>query len=108
MKRSSVNEYIECDYVRIRQDNGSLLEIPIVNNKGIFRHFFKTEEQFRYQVISNLENIATFALYEKIDNFSCLICAFSKAEEINDRAKEILKVHAPFVLESLEVKDEED
>lgn len=98
----------ECESVSVRLPSGAFLEIPIVDNKGIFRHFFKTEEQFRYQVISNLENIATFALYEKIDNFSCLICAFSKAEEINDRAKEILKVHAPFVLESLEVKDEED
>lgn len=101
MKRSIINEYADCSSVRIRQQDGSLLEIPIVDNKGVFLNFFKTNEEFNYRMITLLDEEFTYGLYKNHSGIAYLICAFSHVQELTEEAKNIIEKDMPYILESL-------
>lgn len=101
MKRSIINEYADCSSVRIRQQDGSLFEIPIVDNKGVFLNFFKTNEEFNYRIITLLDEEFTYGLYKKHGCIAYLLCAFSHVKELTEEAKNILQKDLPYILEIL-------
>ncbi|QGY29050.1 hypothetical protein [Pantoea cypripedii] len=95
---NSANDIIECESVSLRVAPGEYFNFPVVDNKGLFRHFYKTSEEFKFQVQSSepFEEDTIYALYGKKGDFAYLICAWDKKEEINDSALEILKSSVKF------------
>ena len=90
---NSANDIIECESVSVRIAPGEYFNFPVVDNKNIFLHFYKTSEEFKFQVQTSepFEDETTYALYGKKGDFAYLICSWSKKEEINDAALEIIK-----------------
>ncbi len=90
--RNKKNELIECDYFHLEVSAGNIHKFPKVDNKGLFLHFRKTEEDFKYRLETLLtEALPVFAIYKKEGCFSVLVCAFSSQEEINNEAMAIVQ-----------------
>lgn len=88
---NSANDLIECESASVRLTSGNLFKFPIVNNKDVYRHFYKTDDEFEYQLQCLFLENDTYALYGKKENLAYLICAWNKKEEINDAALEVIK-----------------
>ena len=86
----SPNEVIKCESLKVKTITGSVFEFPVVDNKNMFPHFFKTQEVFDVQIQCSLLEDEAKAMYKRKDNIAYLICVWVKKEDINDKAmKEI-------------------
>ncbi|HDY4931401.1 TPA: hypothetical protein RPG34_003226 [Yersinia enterocolitica] len=82
---------IECESITLRVSPGEYHNFPIVDNKGLFAHYRRTNEDGRFQLVTNLlEESETFAIYKKVGGFLILVCAFTSLEEINTEALAII------------------
>lgn len=82
---------IELESYTLRVAPGEYQTFPFVDNKGLFRDFWKTNDDFIFSHEVNLtENGPVIGLYKKAGCFSVLVGAFSNIEEMNVESKEIL------------------
>lgn len=82
---------IECESFTLRVAPGEYQTFPVVDNKGLFSHFRKTDEVFIYGFeVYRTENGPVIGIYKKVGCFSILVSTFSKMEEINSEASSIL------------------
>lgn len=92
--RSSISIHgsiIACESITLRVSPGEYHNFPIVDNKGLFAHYRRTNEEGRFQLVANLlEESVTFAIYKKVGDFLILVCAFTSLKEINTEALEII------------------
>ena len=87
-----VYDLIECESFSLRISSGEYQSFMVVDNKKLFHHFRKTNEDFKYRLVTHLcFDSPIFAIYKKAGDFEILVCAFSEAKEINSEAKEIIK-----------------
>lgn len=82
-------ELIECESVSVRLTSGFFFDFPIVDNKGLFSHFYRTYEEFEHQIKCCLDT-ETYALYGRKENIAYLICAWKIKEEINESALNVI------------------
>lgn len=82
---------IECESFTLRVAPGEYQNFPVVDNKGLFPHFRKTDEVFinGFEVYRT-DNGPVVGIYKKVSSFAILVCAFSKMEGINTEASVIL------------------
>lgn len=88
---TSSDEIITCESASVRIAPGIYFELPIVDNKDLFPNFFKTEENFRFQVQCNCINEFIYALYVRKENLAYLVCCWADKDEINEQAMQIIK-----------------
>lgn len=84
-------DLINCESFSLRIAPGEYRSFPVVDNKGQFVHFRKTDDKFIHMHEFYLsEDGPLVGLYKKVGGFSILVCAFYKLDEINQEAKEII------------------
>ena len=82
---------IECESFTLHIAPGKYQSFPVVDNKGLFPNFRKTNENFIYGFeIYRTDNGPFIGIYKKVGCFSILVSAFSKVNDINAEANEIL------------------
>lgn len=85
------SEIINCESASVRIAPGKYFDFPIVDNKGLFPSFFKTNSDFNIQVQCNCINDFIYALYLRKEKLAYLVCAWANKNEINDQAMQIIK-----------------
>lgn len=83
-------DVIECESVAVRCHDGEIFEFPVVDNKNLFPHFFRTYADFSYQVQTNLIHGVT-AIYKKHKNISFLVGTLVKGGIVNDEVMKIIE-----------------
>lgn len=82
---------IECESFSLHVAPGEYHSFPLVENKGLFAHFRKTNEDYKYSYEAfKTEHAVVIGIYKKVGCFAILVCAFSNLNEINTEAKDIL------------------
>ncbi|MBF6637882.1 hypothetical protein LLS47_21330 [Rouxiella badensis] len=83
--------------VTLRIAPGEYHTFPLVDNKGVFTHFYETQDETSafIRLIPDVNN-PIYALYKKYGKFQILICAFSTKDEINAEAMKIINCSEPF------------
>ena len=83
--------------VTLRIAPGEYHSFPLVDNKGVFTHFYETQDEYSafIRVTPDVNN-PIYALYKKYGNFQILICAFSTKDEINADAMKIINSSESF------------
>lgn len=104
MNNEITNEYVECSSIRIRQACGELLEIPVVDNKGVFRHYFMTLDEFNFSLKIIESKETNYGLYKRSGRLAYFICAFAKKEDLTNEAAEVMKNEFPHIFQGLELK----
>ena len=89
--RTSSNEIITCESASVRIAPGEYFEFPIVDNKDLFPHFFKTNSDFNFQVQCNCFEDFIYALYMRKEKLAYLVCCWANKDEINEQAMQIIK-----------------
>lgn len=93
---------IECESFTLHVAPGQYQNFPVVDNKGLFLHFRKTDEGFIYGFeVCRTDNGPVIGIYKKVGCFSILVSAFSKMEEINTEVGVILN-NNPSMKKSIE------
>lgn len=83
---------IECESITLRVSPGEYHNFPIVDNKDLFAHYRRTNEECKFQLVTHLlDEPVIFAIYKRVGEFLILVCAFASFEEINTEALEIIK-----------------
>ncbi|MCW1973491.1 UNVERIFIED_ORG: hypothetical protein FHW05_002339 [Pantoea agglomerans] len=82
-------DVIECESVSVRCNDGEIFEFPVVDNKNVFPHFYRTDTEFTYQIQTLLIHDLR-AMYKKHKNIAYLICAWDKKEEISKEAMSVI------------------
>ena len=82
---------IECESFSLHVAPGEYHSFPLVDNKGLFAHFRKTNEDFKYshEAFPTKRGVV-IGVYKKVGCFAILVCAFSNLNEMNKETKDIL------------------
>lgn len=89
--KNITNKAIEFESYTLRIAPGEYKTFPFVDNKGLFRDFIKTDDDFIFSHEVHLTEIGpVIGVYKKVGCFSVLVSAFYNLEEMNEEAKEIL------------------
>lgn len=93
---TSSNEIIDCESVSVRIAPGEYFQFPVVDNKGLFPHFFRSESKSDLQLQTNCIDEYFHALYQRKGNVFYLVCAWQTKEEINNAALDMIKANPKF------------
>lgn len=77
---------INCQSASVKLSSGKIFEFPIVDNKNLFAHFFRTKSDFRVEVHCSFMEETKYAMYKRKENVAYLVCAWEKKSEINEEA----------------------
>jgi len=82
----TVNSLTKEQSASVVLDNGEIFKFTLVDNKNIFKHYFKTDREFNIEIHGMSEELNIYAMYKRHDNLAYLVCAWEKKEEINKEA----------------------
>lgn len=89
--KDELQELIECESFSLHVAPGEYQSFPVVDDRGLFSNFRKTNEDFIFGVEIFLTGDGpVIGIYKKVGCFSILVSASSALGEMNTEANEIL------------------
>ncbi|HAT3951879.1 TPA: hypothetical protein I9Y43_000406 [Kluyvera ascorbata] len=88
--------------IKLRTKPGIYIDIPIVDNNGLFEHFHRSGKESGYGLETFcLDDITQYAIYKSVYGVSYLVEAFSSKQEVSNASLEIILNNFPFLLKDL-------
>ncbi|EGT0677676.1 hypothetical protein JAF86_003475 [Citrobacter braakii] len=88
--------------ITLRTKPGVYIDIPIVDNRGIFEHFKCSGKESGYQLETfYLDAGNQYGIYKNDSGISYLVSAFASSADVGNDSLEIILNHFPFLLKKL-------
>ena len=88
--------------IKLRARPGVYIDIPIVDNKGLFEHYHCSGKESGYDLETFfLDDITQYAIYKNDHGVSYLVEAFTSKQDVSEASLVIILNHFPYLLKYL-------
>ncbi|TDN54651.1 hypothetical protein EC843_101702 [Buttiauxella sp. JUb87] len=92
-------------HISLRAKAGVYVDFPIIDNKGLFEHFYRSGKEDGYILETfYCDDVNQYGIYKNDAGISYLISTFSSKEDINVNSMVVIVNYFPYMLDTLDIE----